>query len=798
MPYNADQGTLRLLKRSYAERTRRTIFFVGAGASVEAGLPSWFQLREAVHLEIDKIVSAEELDQFRELETYRNSNDYWSFFECAEKNWPITYTDAIASKLEIDYAAIPVPVIYKKLWSMRNVRQVATLNVDGLIEVAFQHEERTHKGKLLAYDGYNVTDSQSFIAKDSFCVLNLHGTVYQKSRWIMNGAERRRLTNGESGKQYASFLTWLFQSHNIVFIGVNPMDMAISPAVRAAKDSNILGSHFWICPSPNQETRKWAQDHRVRLITYEPESLSDGVTVHSSTICSILDDIEQYVSPDAEVQLPNSRDEYDLSALPSSGELVKMLSSDRARAIRMMSGVVTRLGNKYGHSSPQIRQFINDLSLPIQFATALDAKSFPYNTLERYKLNSRIHGGGSSTVWLCEDPENPSKYFVAKILNGNNHADDTERQSFRRGIESLFLLKETNLPVSPQYIDHLELPLTVIMEHISGSTLADVVESGLELQHDDVVKLFLLLVRTVRCCHMADGQVLHRDLKPRNIIFEGWYPGYEKSDLLDSNPRLINFDLSWHRYSHGNTKAVTADEAGYYAPEQKGLRNSAPPRSAETDAYMLGMVLFYLICGQNPPEGGAKLVDWENQVLTMVKRQFKGNFLVNRVSRMIKMMTLVDMSSRMDLEAAISEAESVLAFMQGRLQSVDHDFFVENLIASTDRQYIWNSDRLEGKVQTIVSADFRFRYVSKGMKCEIEFSRSRGDDDARATFGGKINDRIRDAMQTLSDAGWEVETGGGVIKSLRASIRIHALIKKADLGMKEVLTISNRLLTAIE
>lgn len=800
MSYDAGQGTLKLLKRSYAEKTRRTIFFVGAGASTEAGLPTWHDLREALHSAIDGTVdsgsaSKVTLDNFRELESLRANNDYWGYFEHAEQNWGTTYNDALKNALDIDYSKVPLPVVYEKLWSMRNVRQIATLNVDGLLNDAFRANSRTKSATLLPYDGYSVTDSQTFIAKDAYCCLNLHGTVYQKSRWVMNGAERRKLTEGGSSHKYRAFLTWLFQSHNVVFVGVNPEDVAVSPALQLAQGSGILGEHYWICPTPSDRTRRWAEKNGVRLIIYQPEHLADKEYVHSSTICSILDDLENYTAPEPEVKLPESHAPVELKDLPEAAELAKLMLTDRSKSIELLSGAAVSVGRNCDFCGPQFDSFIKQHSLPIQMATALDSRVSGHDVIGKYKLLEKIQGSGSSSVWLTEDVDQNGAYMIAKILNGAVHEDEAERQSFRRGIMSMYLLNGSNSPIAPKYVDHFETPLVVIMEHVTGSSLRDVVGSGLFNEPSDALNIFNIICRSVRSCHTSDGRVLHRDLKPGNIIFEDWFAGYEKSQLLETSARLINFDLSWHRYSSGNTKAISAEESGYYAPEQKVSKNVAPPRSAATDTYMLGMILYYLISSEHPPEGGARLIDWPDQVRKFVSRKFRISTASNRVTRLILSMTTPEMHERLDIEAAQAEIESLLYFMSGDFKKVDHDLLVEHLLAETGREYTWITKRIEGRVNTSLQASFTMRYQLKGMKCEVEFHRSRGDADNRSSFGPRINQKIQESMQTLCDAGWQCELGTGVVKVMKASIRLVDLLSKSDLGASEIRIISDRLLS---
>lgn len=802
MAYNPSQNTHQLLRRAYAESTRRTIFFVGAGGSAESGVPTWTQLREDLHRQIDQIITEhsdeKDLESFRELEELRDKNDFWGYFSKAEMHWATTYKDYLEEVFDRSIEQKETPVVYKKLWEMKNVHQILTLNVDGLIERAFKEVDRTYKNTLLQYDGYAITDSQAFFARNAYCLLNLHGTIFQKSRWIMNETERRRLYEGESGKKYKAFLTWLFQSHNMVFVGINPQDIAISHAIQTAEKTGLLGKHFWICPTPSPDVKRWAQKNDIRLIEYVPQKDADGNSIHSSDICAILDDLERFIASDPPIELPIRRDAIDPSSIPDPQNLVGKMNSDRRDAMTLLDGAATHIGREHGFSSPPIDDFIKKNTIAIQIATSLDTTIPQFDQLFEYKLVSKVQGGGSSTVWLCEDIENDGNYVIAKVLNGNRHEDKTERQSFRRGIESLYLLNDLENRVSPKYISHIELPLSVIMENIPGSTLFDVVSNSEIESYLDGIKLFLKICNALRICHLSDGNVLHRDLKPGNIIFTNWYPGYEVMDLLLSEIRLINFDLSWHRFSIGNTKAISADEAGYYAPEQKGSRNTLPPRSASTDVYMLGMIFYFLISGEHPPEGGAGLADWEKRVSEHVNRNFEEKIVRNRVLRIIMSMTKTDMTDRTDIEAVIADASNILAFKEKRISDVDHDFLVENILCSFDRRYVWDSGRLEGRIMSVPQTELKVRYVQRGMRCEIEFFRTRDDGATRASFGEKISRRIQNARQMLVDAGWDCDIEGGNLKSLKASIQVSVIAGREDLGTSEMTEIGEHLLSHIE
>lgn len=146
MSYNNEQQSIRQICKDYAEGTRRTVFFVGAGGSAEVGMPTWAALRSSllqrISNDIDSINNDEnELENFRELEELASDSDkFWEFFSHAASKWPTSYGDHMTQMFDHVVEKASIPVLYKRLWSMRRVRQVFTLNVDGLLARAFGEE----------------------------------------------------------------------------------------------------------------------------------------------------------------------------------------------------------------------------------------------------------------------------------------------------------------------------------------------------------------------------------------------------------------------------------------------------------------------------------------------------------------------------------------------------------------------------------------------------------------------------------------------------------------------------------
>lgn len=125
----------------------------------------------------------------------------------------------------------------------------------------------------------------------------------------------------------------------------------------------------------------------------------------------------------------------------------------------------------------------------------------------------------------------------------------------------------------------------VILETLTGATLAHVIECGPRLQLDDLAMLGVHLCSAIQYLHRHTG-VLHLDLKPSNIVAEG------------GRAKLIDFSIA-RRPGAGHKGAGTRP---YMAPEQaRGDRVSEA-----TDVWGIGVVLFEAATGRRPFEAEGK------------------------------------------------------------------------------------------------------------------------------------------------------------------------------------------------
>ena len=140
------------------------------------------------------------------------------------------------------------------------------------------------------------------------------------------------------------------------------------------------------------------------------------------------------------------------------------------------------------------------------------------------------------------------------------------------------------------------------MEPFAGS-LADRLANCRVLPEAEAAKLGLEVAEALAAMHGRDPPLVHRDVKPSNILMSG-----------DGRIALADFGLV--RRLAPDATALTAPGAGqpgtwlYAAPEQ---RAGAPPSPA-MDWYALGVTLFRCLTGGFPGPGGALPVDVAREV----------------------------------------------------------------------------------------------------------------------------------------------------------------------------------------
>ena len=202
----------------------------------------------------------------------------------------------------------------------------------------------------------------------------------------------------------------------------------------------------------------------------------------------------------------------------------------------------------------------------------------------RYSLVRRVGAGGFATVWLARDEQLDAEVAV-KILSENWVEDEDVRRRFLA--EGRFLRKVDSLYVVGVHdIGEAEdgRPF-MVLTYADGGTLAERIKAG-PLEVGEAVRIITQVGRGLK--HLHARGVLHRDVKPANVLFRTDSAAGDRAMLSDLGLGKSLAEVS-RITMPGGTPA-------YVAPEQV-MGDRLDHRA---DLYSLGAVAYAAFTGQAP------------------------------------------------------------------------------------------------------------------------------------------------------------------------------------------------------
>ena len=189
---------------------------------------------------------------------------------------------------------------------------------------------------------------------------------------------------------------------------------------------------------------------------------------------------------------------------------------------------------------------------------------------DRYRLERTLGRGGMAAVWLGHD-EVLDRPVAVKVLADTIAADPGFVARFRREAQTAAGLSHPNLVGVYDFSEEGERPY-LVMQFVPGESLAALLERGEEVDCDKLAREMLDAL-----VHIHGAGILHRDVKPGNIVVEP-----------DGTAKLIDFGIARPLDATAMTRTglIMATER-FAAPEVMEGR----PASERSDLYSLGVVL---------------------------------------------------------------------------------------------------------------------------------------------------------------------------------------------------------------
>jgi TolB-like protein/predicted Ser/Thr protein kinase/Flp pilus assembly protein TadD len=205
-----------------------------------------------------------------------------------------------------------------------------------------------------------------------------------------------------------------------------------------------------------------------------------------------------------------------------------------------------------------------------------------------YELLEEIGRGGQGVVYRARQ-KSLNRTVALKVIGLGHWASDAHLKRFRREAEAAASLDHSG--IVPIYeVGERDGSCYFSMKLVEGGQLDEVAKRE-SMPIRRAVELIAKVARTVHYAH--DHSILHRDIKPGNILLD------QKGE-----PHLTDFGLA-RLVETESTVTRTLEVLGtpsYMAPEQAVGNN--PAVSSVTDVYGLGAVFYQLLTGHPPFAGG--------------------------------------------------------------------------------------------------------------------------------------------------------------------------------------------------
>jgi formylglycine-generating enzyme required for sulfatase activity/serine/threonine protein kinase len=219
--------------------------------------------------------------------------------------------------------------------------------------------------------------------------------------------------------------------------------------------------------------------------------------------------------------------------------------------------------------------------------------------LSSWRLERKLGGGGFGEVWLATHAwDREQKLRAVKFCT-----DPTARHRLVTHERNVVVRVMKHAGKHPNIVPLLDCNLDgdvpwLMYEFVEGGTLANLIGEWRELP---LPKRFGRAVRTLRAiagalatCHRLDPPLVHRDMKPQNVLMAG------------NTPRITDFGIGGVvvlSKGDGSTGAMTARDARLPSVLQSaGTRNYAPaeqlfgsPPNPRDDVYALGIIAYQMV-----------------------------------------------------------------------------------------------------------------------------------------------------------------------------------------------------------
>jgi eukaryotic-like serine/threonine-protein kinase len=281
---------------------------------------------------------------------------------------------------------------------------------------------------------------------------------------------------------------------------------------------------------------------------------------------------------------------------------------------------------------------------------------------DRFEVREYIGGGGFGTVWQAFDRELEREVAI-KRLKSPSSFQAVNRDDVISEARKIALLSHPNIVAVFDVLEYEGEPL-IFMEFLHGGSLHDYLRelsrSGKWICATESVRLIRGVLLGLNAAHTCErGPIIHKDLKPLNILFDR----VRQPKIADFGLAVIGAVPEIHTAHPG--KWAHEGTLGYMSPEQ--LRGAQMDQ--RSDLFNVGLIAYLLFAAAHPFTDSRFLFEYKEMVMEPYRAlpAVSAGNLPSEVGEFVETLLAVDPEHRFrDTAEALAELELV----EGRFQEL--------------------------------------------------------------------------------------------------------------------------------
>lgn len=258
---------------------------------------------------------------------------------------------------------------------------------------------------------------------------------------------------------------------------------------------------------------------------------------------------------------------------------------------------------------------------------------------DRYQILDILGSGGTSVVYKAKDTI-LNRLVTIKILREQLDTDSKFLNRFRNEAQAVAKLSHPNI-VSIYDVTFSGGLHYLVMEYVEGQSLKEYLDKNAPLPVDEALNIFQQLLQALQ--HAHENNVIHRDIKPHNILLD-----------TKHNVHVTDFGLAVNAgdLAMDNKGSDIMGSIYYMSPEQ--IKGESV--TVATDIYAAGVLLYEMLCGRRPFNG--------ETAVEIARQHLKGSCIPpHKINPAVstELSSLIMKAMRRDKDLRFADAEQMLA-----------------------------------------------------------------------------------------------------------------------------------------